>query len=262
MGQDKILVVTDQVAVSLGAVLDVIKVVKKEGVEQIDPLIITQASSESLVSVESSSFDDVVPICKSMDFPSDQLLTNFSRVLKPGGTILLHLTSQSSQGQMTNSSLEHKLLLAGFLDIKSSESQSFGIMGKKPSWKIGSSFSIKKTSQVLPKVQIDDDVDLIDEDSLLTEEDLKKPQLPPVGDCEVGATRKACKNCTCGRAEAEEKFERLGLTMDQLDNPQSACGSCGLGDAFRCSKCPYKGLPPFKLGEKVTLSGNFLTADI
>lgn len=52
------------------------------------------------------------------------------------------------------------------------------VIGKKPSWKIGSSFPLKKTSQVLPKVQIDDDLDLIDEDSLLTEEDLKKPQLP------------------------------------------------------------------------------------
>lgn len=30
----------------------------------------------------------------------------------------------------------------------------------------------------MPKVQIDDDLDLIDEDSLLTEDDLKKPQLP------------------------------------------------------------------------------------
>ena len=108
---------------------------------------------------------------------------------------------------------------------------------------------------------MDDDDDLIDEDALLTEEDLKKPQLPSVGDCEVGSTRKACKNCTCGRAEAEEKVEKLGLSMDQLDNPQSACGSCGLGDAFRCATCPYKGLPPFKLGEKVSLSSNFLAAD-
>jgi len=127
---------------------------------------------------------------------------------------------------------------------------------------MGSSFPLKKAKKALPKIQIDEDSELIDEDSLLSEEGLKKPQLPVVGDCEVRASRKACKNCTCGRAEAEAKVEKLELTAEQINNPQSACGSCGLGDAFRCGTCPYRGLPPFKPGEKVSLSGNFLAADI
>lgn len=112
----------------------------------------------------------------------------------------------------------------------------------------------------LPTYEVDGD--LVDEDTLLTEEDLKRPELPKVDDCEVGkAGRKACKNCTCGRAEKEESG-KMSLTTEELNNPQSACGSCGLGDAFRCGSCPYKGMPPFKLGDKITLSGTLLTADV
>lgn len=153
--------------------------------------------------------------------------------------------------------------MAGFVDVLPVDDTKLVLVkGKKASWSSGSSFPLKKPVKALPKIQLTDEADLIDEDSLLTEDDLKKPELPVVGDCEVGSTRKACKNCTCGRAEAEQKVEKLELTAEQINNPQSACGSCGLGDAFRCGGCPYRGLPPFKLGDKVSLGADFLAADI
>ncbi|CAI9775631.1 unnamed protein product [Fraxinus pennsylvanica] len=151
----------------------------------------------------------------------------YSRRRKPEDREHLTVQQQSHESNPNSVSIANmrvKQSIAVTEGLLYAGATSIDIIGKKPSWKIGSSFSIKKTSQSLPKVHIDDDMDLIDEDSLLTEEDLKKPQ-PLPGDCEVGSTRKACKNCTCGRAEAEEKVQKLGLTMDQLDNPQSACGN-------------------------------------
>uniref|UniRef100_A0A6M2F894 Anamorsin homolog n=1 Tax=Populus davidiana TaxID=266767 RepID=A0A6M2F894_9ROSI len=272
MLQNSVLALTDDTLISIGTVANAAREVANDGVDQCDPQIITQASSLSKLPLEPSSVDIVIPIFRSIEFPGDLLVKEMFRVLKPGGTILIYSSQQSVIGETDKaiSGLKRKLLLGGFLEAEALQPKSvglsnvvhsFGVKAKKPSWNIGSSFALKKSIKSPIKVQNDDYSDLIDEDSLLTEEDLKKPQLPPVGDCEVGSTRKACKNCTCGRAEEEEKV-KLGPTMDQLNNPQSACGSCGLGDAFRCGTCPYKGLPPFKLGEKVSLSENFLVADI
>ncbi|CAD6261784.1 unnamed protein product [Miscanthus lutarioriparius] len=261
------LVVTDEVALPIRAVGDLAAAAE---VSREEVAVITQcAALGGKLPFEDASVGAVLAVIKNVESLREQLVAEISRVLKAGGRVLVQSPARSSQ--KPNADIERKLLMGGFAEVQSSAAnlqdsvQSVTVKAKKASWSVGSSFPLKKATKAtraLPKIQIDDDSDLIDEDSLLTEEDLKKPQLPVVGDCEVGAAKKACKNCTCGRAEAEEKVGKLELTAEQINNPQSACGSCGLGDAFRCGTCPYRGLPPFKPGEKVSLSGNFLAADI
>jgi anamorsin len=88
-----------------------------------------------------------------------------------------------------------------------------------------------------------------------------------------GKRRRACKDCSCGlkeRLEAEDRDARdsadkqlnaLKLGADDLaeidftvpGKKVGSCGNCALGDAFRCSGCPYIGLPAFKPGEEVRI---------
>jgi len=95
---------------------------------------------------------------------------------------------------------------------------------------------------------------LVDEDELLAGSVVSGADKEKKGCGEAGAegakkAKKACKNCSCGLAEELAK-DGNGAAAE----PKSACGSCYLGDAFRCSTCPYKGMPPFKPGEKVSIT--------
>ncbi|XP_047065307.1 anamorsin homolog 2-like [Lolium rigidum] len=257
------LAVTDELVLPLRAVRGLALVA---GVSWEDMVVITQcASLDGKLPYDDASFGAVLSVIQKVESFGDQFVAELNRVLQAGGIVLVQSFTPSSD-QKPNNYIKRQLLMGGFVEVQASATsspdsvQSFIIRAKKPAWSMGSSFPLKKAIKPLPNTEIDDD-----EHSLLTEDDLKKPQLPVAGDCEVGATkkaRKACKNCSCGRAEAEQKVEKLGLTAEQIDNPVSACGSCGLGDGFRCSSCPYRGLAPFKLGQKVTLSDNFLSAEI
>ncbi|KAJ1692460.1 hypothetical protein LUZ63_009158 [Rhynchospora breviuscula] len=224
-------------------------------------VVITQCESLGCnLPLEATSLDTVIAFCDIAPYFREQWFAEFSRVLKPSGKLILHKRVTSPEQEKESLNLVRQLLMSGFIEVEASDMNcsdiSVTIKGTKASWTVGSPYplKIKKASEnTVPNIPINEESDLIDEDSLLTEEDLATPQLPIGGDCEEGKTRKACKNCTCGRAEAEEKgkLQKLGLTPDQVNKPRSACGSCGLGDAFRCGGCPYRGLPPFKLGEKV-----------
>jgi hypothetical protein len=112
--------------------------------------------------------------------------------------------------------------------------------------------------------------------SLLTPEDKQRPECVfPAADGKPVKRRRACKNCSCGLAELEQEEEAQAAAAvkeaqrfflegdDDIPNniktaiegtegvwpverraeakKTSSCGSCYLGDAFRCSSCPYLG---------------------
>lgn len=144
----------------------------------------------------------------------------------------------------------------------------------------------------------DDDDDDDENDQTMDENDLvsevRTSNLVVPKKCELPngkKRRKACKDCTCGLKDAEEKETLEKLTLqnsilskmatlanteammieekmknsvkfddDELaeidftvEGKKGGCSSCSLGDAFRCDGCPYLGLPPFKPGEVVSI---------
>ena len=109
-------------------------------------------------------------------------------------------------------------------------------------------FGSSKSKKKLDFLTLDTN-DTIDESTLLEPTDFTKPIIqPPECAPAPGKRRKACKDCTCGLKELEEaentearKLPVVVLGADELDftiqGKTSSCGSCGLGDAFRCAGC-------------------------
>lgn len=152
-----------------------------------------------------------------------------------------------------------RLTLAGFVDIE--QTSSSVLTAHLPLYAQGASLSLSEApkSSALDAwtaaLSSGEKVPLVDEAELLKRDGI------PDGDgkeCSIDnvGKRKPCKDCSCGLADiyAEESETKAPL--------KSSCGSCSLGDAFRCAGCPYLGLPPFKPGEKVSIPQSFMTSDI
>merc|ERR1711964_461042 len=90
--------------------------------------------------------------------------------------------------------------------------------------------------------------------NLLDEDDLGLADLREVkaaGKESCSTKDKACPDCSCGRKELEDELgeveakKQIEAIQKGDEVVESSCGSCYLGDAFRCGTCPYTGMPAF-----------------
>eukprot|EP00927_Polykrikos_kofoidii_P010303 TRINITY_DN14355_c0_g1_i1.p1 TRINITY_DN14355_c0_g1~~TRINITY_DN14355_c0_g1_i1.p1 ORF type:complete len:309 (+),score=70.66 TRINITY_DN14355_c0_g1_i1:131-1057(+) len=160
--------------------------------------------------------------------------------LVPGGTLTAQLVGVS---EVDAQGFETAGLFAGALDSKvTMTSTSVTFSCSKPTWAAGAAAQLSNS-----------EVDHIQEDDLLGE--VPAPMGQGKSDC--SSKPRACAGCSCGRKDLEDKHgaEEAKKMLEQ-GKTRSKCGSCYLGDAFRCDSCPYRGLPAFKGGSKVELSVN------
>lgn len=148
------------------------------------------------------------------------------------------------------------LLVAGFVHVKSMEEG--GLRAEKPASQSG-------TFTTLSKEAVQDDNDIMEDDEILAKSTVDVPKTcSPVTSWNPmpnAPKKRACKNCSCGLAELERAGGE-GKTVVDTSKSKSSCGSCYLGDAFRCAGCPYRGIPAFKPGEQITLPNDLLQDDI
>ena len=221
------------------------------------------------VALSHTEYDTLFPRLTSTLFPS------LFQALIPTGTLHLIDTAPSS-----SSGFSAELVKAGFT-ILNERDQDGTLIVQRPNSVTGvpapASVSLKlprrnvdpakKAAKKALWALVTPSTPLIDGETLLTEEDRARPAgCAPVTKGSVPRRKRACKGCTCGLAELEaeelkqskivlldgavdggtqevsrSEKERLIAAAKVAPKATSSCGNCYLGDAFRCSGCPYLG---------------------
>jgi len=195
---------------------------------------------------------------------SSDIFTHFLKILAPNGS--LYIAEKRAAADL--GPVRSNLVLSGFTNIRDplpSEDGVYSWACGKPQFEVGASKLLSFAKKPEPKKAAmwtlddmeDDTVELIDENTLLEEADLVKPDPASLRVCGTTGKRKACKDCSCGLAEELADGKEV-----KTKSVTSSCGSCYLGDAFRCGSCPYLGMPAFKPGQKIQLSDRQLNPDL
>ena len=164
----------------------------------------------------------------------------FSRLVHPEGAIDVLLYEKSIDKEFIKKISKFAGLV---LDIENDNLLKFkkkiyqtqkitGVAQQQPVVKKDNPF-LKAKNEVVTGLQ----QNTINEDNLLTNDTIEDKL---VSDCSTKP--RACKNCSCGRKEVEDGMDEEELArIIATGQVKSECGSCYLGDAFRCASCPYRG---------------------
>ena len=224
------------------------------------------ATSLQSSAVSASSLSSITIIINSSELPDaydSMALAGLVSSLRPGGTVQIKVVGDYSSCDL--GPVNDSFLLAGLSaesERKEGESRILTARKKDTTAEPASNKSAPIKLNLGGGAGGIDDDDIIDEDDLLAEEAAGGVLAPPpavdaaaraaaaADDC---GGRKACDDCTCGRAE-KEAMERAGQPPADENKPKqvptSSCGNCAKGDAFRCASCPFLGKPAFKPGEE------------
>jgi len=232
-----------------------------------------------LISLTAQVLDGLTPLGKLhiLSTPSESTLPDELTLL---GFTILYTTPSSSgttivaQKPVRSYSLKTKKAIATTTDGTGVDAIAMPLPRRG---KVNSQDSGKKASKAALWTLVSPSTPSIDAEALLTPADRQRPPAcDPATPSSAPRKKKACKGCTCGLAEIEKaeeeaeqaelaerlkvvlldengvvevdatngvdkERERLKKAAESATKATSSCGSCYLGDAFRCSGCPYRG---------------------
>ena len=156
----------------------------------------------------------------------DNVLTLLLSSLEPNSRLIIRKSKDCISGETVSS-----LKLNGFVNITEDPDE---VLAQKPHYEIGSAVKLNLSDNQKASAAkiwslaaddiVDDSVELIDDEELLTDEDRAKPNPESLKVCATTKQRKACANCSCGLAEELEN-EVIQQIKDNSQNAKSSCGN-------------------------------------